>query len=68
MLLTSIGTCKNTGSSLGETSVMIGVNILHTLIDEIDLVASIKSLARQTMNALGVGMRWGKCQEETYFL
>lgn len=43
MLLTAIGTSKNTGPRLCEPSVVLGVDVLHAFIDKIqvDLMAGI---------------------------
>ncbi len=58
MLLTPIGTGKNTGPRLCETSVMVSMDILYAFIDEIqvDLMASIKGRMCETVNGLGTGM------------
>lgn len=58
MLLTPIGTCKNAGPSLRETSVMVGMNILYAFIDQIqvDLMTGIKGRLCETVNGLGTGV------------
>jgi hypothetical protein len=68
MLLTSIGTDKNTGPRLCETSVIVGVDILDAFIDEIqvDLMTGIKGGACKTMDGPGTSVCWRKSQEKTY--
>lgn len=70
MLLTTIGARKNSRARLGETSVVIGVNVLYAFINEIqvDLMAGIKGRARETVNSLSTGVRGGKSQKKPYLL
>ena len=68
MLLTSISTDKNAGPRLCETSIIVGVDILHAFINEIqvDLMAGIKGGACKTMYSPGTRVCWRKSQEKTY--
>jgi hypothetical protein len=58
MLLASIGASKHASPRLCETSIVIGVNVLHTFIDkiQIDFMAGIEGRARETVNSLGTGV------------
>ncbi len=58
MLLTPIRTCENTGPRLCEISVVIGVDILHSFINEveIDLMPGSKSRACKAVDGLSTGV------------
>ncbi len=58
MLLTPIGTHENADPSLGEASIVIGVDILHAFIDkvEIDLMVGVKGRASEAVNSLSAGV------------
>ena len=58
MLLTPIGTGKHAGSRLRQTTVLVGVNVLHAFIDkiQINLMPGINGRARKAMNGLGTAV------------
>ncbi len=58
MLLASIGASKHPSPRLCETSIVIGVDILHALIDQIqiDFMAGVEGRTRETVNGLGTGV------------
>jgi hypothetical protein len=58
MLLTPIGTGKDAGSCLCESSIVVGMNVLHAFINkvQINLMTCVKSRLCETMNSLGARM------------
>ncbi len=58
MLLTPISAHKNASPRLCKTSVAVEVDVLHAFIDKIqvDIMASIKSRARKTVNNLSTSV------------
>ena len=58
MLLASIGASKHASPRLCEPLIVFGVNVLHTLIDQIqiDFMAGVEGRTRETVNSLGTGV------------
>ena len=58
MLLTPIGTHKNADPRLCETSIVVGVNILHAFINKIQVnfMAGVQGSACETVDGLSAGV------------